>query len=194
MEQIESCENNANINYNDFPFQVLQKEKRPRETVPQTKFTCNVLNWSKWELAYTKYSDDTPSNGFRKVGQFLRKQKLFYSSKMCQLHVYEIAVQTRKFGKRNVLYTKTISGPFKSTNWENEILFGGRQRLRKQIHKIVELGCKVFIRRALVLKQDISVLDSISNYDYAWSKQRLSKKQRHLVVKGVELSHSQMEE
>ncbi|XP_021350121.1 uncharacterized protein LOC110448280 isoform X2 [Mizuhopecten yessoensis] len=162
-----------------------------REKVTHSSFTCSRLDWSKWRLAYTPLNGTGLSSkrGFitKFRGNCLKRKELF-SGRSRKMALYEVAVQTKIRGKRHVLYSRIVSGNTNNVDWESALLHGGKKRLLGQIQSVIDSGCKVFVRRALVTKRHQSRLNSLDKYNYAWSPQKSSRKHRRVVRDTVVIS------
>ncbi|XP_033751279.1 uncharacterized protein LOC117335417 [Pecten maximus] len=168
----------------------------PREKTTNKAFTCNCLNWSSWRLAYipTDVNEEKTKRGFTRNfrGACHRRVQLFRDN--CKSALYEVVVQTKARGKRHVMFSKVISGTIDNREWEYNLLFGAKQRLRRQIKSIIEQGCKVFVRRAILNKKSFAEVDTLDKYSYAWNLQKDTRQHRRVVRDYVVISGECMEE
>ncbi|XP_069133583.1 uncharacterized protein [Argopecten irradians] len=168
----------------------------PREKTSKAAFTCSCLNWSSWRLAYcpTDMTEPKPKRGYRRnfQGKCYKRVQLFRDS--CILALYEVSVQTKLRGKRHVMFSKVISGTIDNRDWEYNLLFGAKLRLRRQIKSVIEQGCKVFVRRAILDKKSLHKVDTLNQYSYAWSRQKDTRQHRQVVRDDVVISGERMEE
>ncbi|OWF50761.1 uncharacterized protein LOC110450060 [Mizuhopecten yessoensis] len=168
----------------------------PREKAAQTVFTCNCLDWSSWKLAYIPVDVNEPKtkDGFKRIfrGECHKRVQLF--TKRCRSALYEVAVQTKAHGKRHVMFSKVISGLIDNSEWEYNLLFGAKLRLHRQIKSVVEQGCKVFVRRAVLSKKSLAKVDTLNKYSYAWALQKDTRQHRRVVRDSVVISGECMEE
>ncbi|XP_060069075.1 uncharacterized protein LOC132549169 [Ylistrum balloti] len=162
-----------------------------REKVTRSSFPCSRLDWSTWRIAYTPVNAFGPSlkRGFTTTfgGKCLKRKQLF-KDRSRKTAVYEVSVQTKTRGKRHVVYSQIVTRKGNCVDWEHDLLLGGRKRLLNQIQSVVDFGCKVFVRRALVSKRQLSKLDSLKDYSYAWSPQKFTRKPRRVVRDNVMIS------
>ncbi|XP_033752810.1 uncharacterized protein LOC117336410 [Pecten maximus] len=162
-----------------------------REKVASSSFTCSRLDWSTWRLAYTPVNAFEPSSKrafITKFGCKCLKRKQLFNDQSRKTALYELAVQTKTRGKRHVVYSRTVPGKANTSDWECDLLHGGKKRLLNQIRSVVENGCKVFVRRALVPKRHQSKLDTLTKYNYAWNLQKVTRKPRPVVRDNVVIS------
>jgi len=59
---------------------------------------------------------------------------------------------------------------------------------------VVSEGCTVFVRRTLVAKKQLPVLNTLKTYSYAWQKQKDTKIHRYVEKNTVTISGEAMEE
>ncbi|XP_022319697.2 uncharacterized protein LOC111122301 [Crassostrea virginica] len=138
----------------------------PREKVPETKFKLRNLKWSSWKLAYSPEKPDDSRN-WRKMRLLngYKRKSLFSSSKRQKM--YEVSVQTHPRGKLHVMYQTMTSSNLDSLNWCRRLFEGSYMRYRihqRQIKRVIQQGCRVFVRRA-----DVKKIPTIT-YSYAWSR------------------------
>ncbi|XP_060086451.1 uncharacterized protein LOC132565729 [Ylistrum balloti] len=168
----------------------------PREKTAETVFTCNCLDWSSWRLAYipTDVNEPKTKNGFRRKFKGTCHKRIQLFRDKCKSALYEIAVQTKRRGKRHVMFSKVISGTIDNREWEYNLLFGAKLRLHRQIQSVVEQGCKVFVRRAVLDKKAMSEVDTLNKYSYAWSLQKGTRQHRRVERDYIVISGECMEE
>ncbi|XP_069133586.1 uncharacterized protein [Argopecten irradians] len=167
----------------------------PRETTSHSAFTCSCLNWSSWRLAYrpTDVNEEKSRIGYRRVFKGLCHKRLQLFNDTCKTALYEVSVQTKRRGKRYVMFSKVISGTIDNREWEYNLLFGAKLRLRRQIKSVVEQGCNVFVRRAILDKKSLAKVDTLNKYNYAWSRQKDTRQHRQVVRRYVTISGECME-
>lgn len=157
-----------------------------REMVPEINFMLRDLKWSPWEhIISPAQNEGDDITRRRRGGHGYRSQQLF-NGKTKVPALYEVAVQTKFRGRKNVLYSKLCRRGFASIgNWERK--FFGKPALRAQVDRVVDKSCHVFIRRVVLkgAKTLDLVKESISNYDYAWKGIRSVRKDHRQVTKGT---------
>ncbi|XP_062601715.1 uncharacterized protein LOC134263399 [Saccostrea cucullata] len=152
------------------------KKSIPRENIPETKFALRNLKWTPWKLAY---SPEKPEGPFHKMylKNGFRRTKLFKSSTGTK--VYEVAVQTRPRGKLHVMYHKITPLDLDQGSWERCLFQGSRRRVyvhRRQILRVIQQGCRVFIRKTDISKGQMKEVEKLNNYSYAWARSISGKK------------------
>ena len=144
--------------------------KLKRETVPDTDFSLNKVQWSPWEqvISPIRPDDDCPWTERYRGRKGYRKSSIF-GGKTLPAAAYEFSVRKQSDPKRSVTYCKLSSGFTSARSWEARLLC--HSVVRAQVNRVVGLGYSVFVRRCLLNDSNRdTVKKSLPRYDYAWNR------------------------
>ncbi|XP_067678222.1 uncharacterized protein [Haliotis asinina] len=161
-----------------------------REEVFENNFSLRDMDWSLWvrvispfvplkqEAQWEKRRGANP--GF--------KRRTVFKSQNNKPALYEVSVQTTKFGRRCVVFSKFCHHIPDNVNWETRLL--GNKLVRAQVNNVVSQNCSVFVRRVVYRRASghTKAAAMMKPYDYAWGRLRSRSTARYVYKQGSTIS------
>ncbi|XP_067678221.1 uncharacterized protein [Haliotis asinina] len=161
-----------------------------REEVFENNFSLRDMDWSPWvkvispvvplkqEAQWEKRRGANP--GFRR--------RTVFKSQNNKPALYEISVQTTRFGRRCVVFSKFCHHIPDNVNWETRLL--GNKLVRAQVNNVVSQNCSVFVRRVVYRRPSghVKTAAMMKSYDYAWRRLRSRSTARYVYKQGSTIS------
>ncbi|XP_067678307.1 uncharacterized protein [Haliotis asinina] len=161
-----------------------------REEVFENNFSLRDMDWSLWvkvispvvplkqEAQWEKRRGANP--GF--------KRRTVFKSQNNKPALYEVSVQTTKFGRRCVVFSKFCHHIPNNVNWETRLL--GNKLVRAQVNNVVSQNCSVFVRRVVYRRASghVKTAAMMKSYDYAWRRLRSRTTARYVYKQGSTIS------
>ncbi|XP_046566853.1 uncharacterized protein LOC124275374 [Haliotis rubra] len=161
-----------------------------REEVFENNFSLRDMDWSPWvkvispdvplkqEAQWEKRRGANP--GFRK--------RTVFKSQNNKPALYEFSVQTIKYGRRCVVFSKFCHHIPDNVNWETRLF--GNKLVRAQVNNVVSQKCSIFVRRVVYRRASghVKTVAMMKSYDYAWRRLRSRSTARHVYKQGSTIS------
>ncbi|XP_071118680.1 uncharacterized protein [Haliotis cracherodii] len=162
-----------------------------REEVFENNFSLRNMDWSPWVKVISPdvpLKQDAQWEKRRGANPGFRKKTIFKSENN-KPALYEIGVQSIRYGRRCVVFSKFSHYIPDNVNWETRLL--GNKIVRAQVNNVVSQDCSVYVRRVVYRRASYhaKTASMIKSYDYAWRRLRRSRStSRHVFKQGTTIS------
>ncbi|XP_067677468.1 uncharacterized protein [Haliotis asinina] len=166
-----------------------------REEVFENNFSLRDMDWSPWVKVISPdvpLKQDAQWEKRRGANPGFRRRTVFKSQNN-KPALYEISVQTTRFGRRCVVFSKFCHHIPDNVNWETRLL--GNKLVRAQVNNVVSQNCSVFVRRVVYRRASghAKTAAMMKSYDYAWRcLRRLRSTARYVYKQGSTISSDKL--
>ncbi|XP_071118668.1 uncharacterized protein [Haliotis cracherodii] len=162
-----------------------------REEVFENNFSLRNMDWSPWVKVISPdvpLKQDAQWEKRRGANPGFRKKTIFKSENN-KPALYEIGVQSIRYGRRCVVFSKFCHYIPDNVKWETRLL--GNKLVRAQVNNVVSQDCSVYMRRVVYRRAlyHVKTASMLKSYDYAWRRLRRSRSTaRHVFKQGSTIS------
>ncbi|XP_046366089.2 uncharacterized protein LOC124141935 [Haliotis rufescens] len=165
-----------------------------REEVFENNFSLRNMDWSPWVKVISSdvpLKHDAQWEKRRSANPGFRKKTIFKSENN-KPALYEIGVQTTRYGRKFVVFSKFCRHIPHNVNWETRLL--GNKIVRAQVNNVVSQDCSVHVRRVVYRRASSHVKTAalIKSYDFAWMRLRSRSGARHVNKQTCTISSDKM--